>query len=964
MSKASLMTSTLRKTALAILLSTTLMPVALQAQTTAPVASTVEAVPASQERPWLYENSEIPVDESWTFGELDNGLRYAVKHNGVPPDQASIRIRVDAGSLHERDDELGYAHLLEHLTFRGSTHVPDGEAKRIWQRFGVFFGSDSNASTTPTQTVYQLDLPNANPGVLGESMQILSGMIRDPRINAQSVGAEKQIVQAELRENDGASLKLSDATRKLFFQGQRLADRAPIGTVASLQNASPDKLQAFHDRWYRPENTVIVMAGDGDPATYEALIKQYFADWKGNGKAVPAPDFGDPTTGGATADVVVDPTLPATISILTERPWRLKQDTIAYNQGLMTDLIARLIINRRLEAKARAGGSFLQASINSDDISRSANVTSVQVVPLGTDWKKALEDVRSVIADAEASPPSQEDIDREIEFVGTQFRSSLEKYPYESAANQADDIVNAVDIRESVAAPQTALDIFQSMQGKITPAAILASTKAQFDGVNTRILMASPTPIEGGAPALAAALSTPVTADSGARITQGTLGFDALPKLGAPGTVASTTPLPQLDMEQLTLSNGVTVLLRQTPAESDTVRVLVRFGKGYQAFSPDGDAPVWSGPAALIDSGVGDLDREALDKLANGRRIGIAFDIDDDAFELSAETRPEDMAGQLQLLAAKLADPRWAPAPVERAKAAVAVGYPSYETSASSVLQRDLTWLLSGKDRRYLVPDGKTAASLTPEKFKETWAPQLAAGPIEVLLFGDFQRPEAIAALEASFGALKPREAEAPAPDGLVHRFAEAGETVTETHQGPANQAAVAIAWETSGGEARVTQSRQLDVLAEIFQDRLFERFRAEQAKSYSPFVSSNWPTGFDSGGYLVAASQVEPGNVDLFLKLSREIAADLAANPVPADELQRAVEPIRQLILRASSGNTFWMDQLEGATRDPQKIQRLRSLLSDYTNVTPAEIQALAAQYLKPGQGFVLKVLPAKSGG
>ena len=952
------MTSQLRKAALAILLSTALSPIALYAQTE---PSPTAAAAAAQARPWLYEHSEIPVDESWTFGELPNGLRYAVKHNGVPPDQASIRIRVDAGSLHERDDELGYAHLIEHLSFRGSTHVPEGESKRIWQRLGVFFGSDSNAATTPTQTSYQLDLPNAKPATLSESMTILSGMIRDPSINKQSVGAERQIVQAELRENDGASMKLSDATRKLYFQGQRLADRSPIGTVASLQKAEPAKLQAFHDRWYRPENTVVVIAGDGDPAIYEQLIKQNFADWKGKGKHVDAPDFGDPTSTGRTADVVVDPTLPSTISILTARPWRFKEDTIAYNQGLMTDLVARLIINRRLEAKARAGGSFLQASVNEDDISRSSNVTTVQVVPLGGDWKKALSDVRSVIADARTTPPSQEDIDRELEFVGTQFRSSLEKYPYESAADQADNIVNAVDIRESIAAPQTALDIFNSMKSKITPPQILASTQAQFEGVNTRILMASPTPVEGGEAAVAAALASPVTADAGARITQGSLGFDALPKLGTPGSVASVTPIPQLGMEQLTLSNGVTVMLRQTPAENDTVRVLVRFGKGYQAFSPDGDAPVWSGPAALIDSGVGDLDREALDKLANGRRIGFDFDVDDDAFELSAETRPEDMAGQLQLLAAKLADPRWAAAPVERAKAAVAVGYPSYETSASSVLQRDLAYLLSGKDHRYLVPDGKTAAALTPDRFKETWAPQLAAGPIEVLLFGDFQRPQAVAALEASFGALAPRTAEAPAPDGKLRRFATPGETVTETHQGPANQAAVAIAWGTGGGEARVTQSRQLDVLAAIFQDRLFERFRAEQAKTYSPFVSSNWPTGFESGGYLVAASQVEPENVDLFLKLSREIAADLAANPVAADELQRAVEPMRQLIIRASSGNIFWMDQLEGATQDPQKITRLRTLLSDYGNVTPAQIQALAAEYLKPGGGFVMKVLPAK---
>ena len=133
--------------------------------------------------PWLYEGSDVPVDTSWTFGKLDNGLKYAVKKNVVPAGQVSIRVRIDAGALHEEDSEQGFAHLLEHLSMRGSEYVPDGESKRIWQRLGVVSGSDSNAQTTATQTVYKLDLPNAAGAALDESMKILSGMMRDPRIS-------------------------------------------------------------------------------------------------------------------------------------------------------------------------------------------------------------------------------------------------------------------------------------------------------------------------------------------------------------------------------------------------------------------------------------------------------------------------------------------------------------------------------------------------------------------------------------------------------------------------------------------------------------------------------------------------------------------------------------------------------------------------------------------------------------
>ena len=228
---------------------------------TAPApASAVPGSSETQVRPWLYENSDVPIDAAWRFGTLPNGLRYAVRRNGVPPGQVSVRLRMDAGSLMERSDELGYAHFMEHLTFRGSRHVPDGESKRIWQRLGVTFGSDSNAQTTPTGTTYALDLPQATPAGLSESLKILAGMMAEPNIVDSAVAAERAVVLAERREGDGPQMRISDASRMHFFAGQPLADHSPIGTVATLNAATAAKMEAFHERWYRPENAVIAIA--------------------------------------------------------------------------------------------------------------------------------------------------------------------------------------------------------------------------------------------------------------------------------------------------------------------------------------------------------------------------------------------------------------------------------------------------------------------------------------------------------------------------------------------------------------------------------------------------------------------------------------------------------------------------------------------------------------------------------
>lgn len=428
--------------------------------------------------PWLYRGSDVPQDKEWVFGELPNGLRYAVRRNGVPPGQVAIRVRIDAGSLNESESERGFAHFLEHLVFRQSKYLADGEAIPAWQRLGATFGSDTNAETTPTGTTFKIDLPEATDAGLDQSMKYLFGMVAAPTLSDQNIRTDLPIVLAEMRERGGAAARAQDAMREVLYAGQPLATRAPIGTEASLTAARQDAVRAFHARWYRPENTVVVLAGDRDPAQLAALVKKWFSDWQGQGPRVPTPSFGDPVApanalkpaGGPVpfnqapigeAKVLVEPDLPRSITWATLRPWRQVNDTVVYNQGLMMDQVAQAVINRRLEARARAGGSYLVAQVNQQDVSRSDDTTFVAITPLTDDWQTAVKDVRAVIADALASPPSPEEIAREVAEIDVAFASQVEQRALLPGARLADDIVTAVDIRETVANPEAVLSIFR-----------------------------------------------------------------------------------------------------------------------------------------------------------------------------------------------------------------------------------------------------------------------------------------------------------------------------------------------------------------------------------------------------------------------------------------------------------------------------------------------------------------------
>lgn len=945
-------------TVLALLLSGSPAPLVAR---TEPVASPVASSSTQpQVRPWLYENSDVPIDAAWRFGMLSNGLRYAIRRNGVPPGQVSVRLRVDAGSLMEQPDELGYAHFMEHLTFRGSRHVPDGESKRIWQRFGVTFGSDSNAQTTPTGTTYALDLPQATQASLGESLKILAGMMADPNIIDSAVNAERAVVLAERREGDGPQMRISDASRRHFFAGQPLADHSPIGTVATLNAATAARMEAFHQRWYRPENAVISIAGDIDPALAEQLIKDNFAPWSVAGKGAPLPDFGEPDPKAPATKVAVEPGAPTGLTMAWLRPWKPHADTIVYNQDKLTDMLALQIVSRRLEEAARAGGSFLQAGVDQQDVSRSADGTFVTIVPPDGNWEKALSDVRAIIEDAKATPPSQQEIDREYAQMDTALAIMVENADTESGAKQASDLVSAVDIRETTVSPQAALDIFRSGKPAMTPQKILDSTRRLFTAGVFRALLVTGKPQPGTDAKLAAAVAAPVKAATNARLADKSVSMADLPRLGAPGQVVSRTPIGLPGMESVTFANGVKLTLFPNDAETEKVRINVRFGHGQQAFSPTRPAPGWAATYALVASGIGKLGQRALDDLTNGRRMGMDFAIDDDAFELQAVTRPADYKDQLQLFAAKLFAPGWDPAPLARVKSGAGVAYDAMSQAPDSVLARDLNWLLHDKDVRFRTPSRTEIDALTPQAFRATWEPLLASGPIEVQIFGQVKADDAIQAVAATFGALPPRpNAPVPAANRQMRFPAHVEKPVILRHEGDKEQAAAVMAWPTSGGFTLTKEARQLEILTQIFNDRLFDKLRSTEGAAYSPSVQNSWPFSYDSGGYILVTSQVRPDRINYFYGVVKDTAADLAKTPVSDDELQRAVAPMRQLLVRAGTGNAFWMNQMEGATQDPRYVQAMQTMAQDMLNVTPAQLQALAAKYLVPGKSWSAVVLP-----
>src|SRR5882672_12936783 len=229
----------------------------------------IPAWPQAQAPAWPQAASDIPSDPAIKLGTLPNGMRYAIMKNTTPKGEVSMRLRIGAGSLEESDAQQGLAHFLEHMAFRGSAHVPEGDVFQILQRLGLRVGADANASTGPTQTIYQWDLPKADKPTLDTAFMLARDVVSELSLKPEAFEAERGPVLSEERLRASPGYRAFEAQNHFLLKGQLAPDRSPSGKVEVIRNAPVSLVADFYRDYYRPERAALVVVGDIDPDAIE-----------------------------------------------------------------------------------------------------------------------------------------------------------------------------------------------------------------------------------------------------------------------------------------------------------------------------------------------------------------------------------------------------------------------------------------------------------------------------------------------------------------------------------------------------------------------------------------------------------------------------------------------------------------------------------------------------------------------
>lgn len=927
----------------------------------APAATVAQVAPSD---PWPQAASDIPADPSARFGLLPNGMRYALLRNATPPGQASFRLRIDAGSLMETDDQKGLAHFMEHMAFNGTKDIPENEMLRILERLGLAFGADTNAFTSFDQTAYVLELPNTKDETVDASLHVLRQMMGDALMAPDAIDAERGVIVGEERTRNTPQLRVLKTQLGLLAQGQRLAERLPIGDLDIIRTAPRERFVAFYDAYYRPSRGTFIAVGDFDVDAMEAKIRQAFGDWTPKAADGPEPDLGAVAPRQPETAIIVEPGVQSTIQINWIKAPDLDADTVAERTTDLRRSLGLAVLNRRLGEMARADNPpFLGAGGSYQQLFNSLDAGTIAVSFNPGEWKRALEAVEQEGRRLAEHGVTDAELQREITDYRTALQNAVATAATRSTPALANSLLGAVNDDRVFTTPQESLTIFEAAVKDLTAAQVNAAVAPVFEGQGPLVLFSSPVPVEGGETAVTAALEASRQVPVSARAEQAALNWPYT-DFGTAGVPAERTEVADLGATLVRFPNGVLLNIKPTDFRDDQILVSARTGIGELGLPADRVTALSLANPVLAPGGVGKLTLDEMTRVLSGHVYSATAQLGGDAYVFSGATRPEDLQLQMQVLAAYLTDPGLRAAPFEQIKTFFPQLLQQLSATPAGVFQRDGSGLLASGDRRETFPTAEEIAAMSIDELRSGVPAALAHGPIEITVVGDVDVDAAIAAVASTFGALPARgPAPTPAPASAQRRFpAPDAAPARLMHEGPADQALGFVAWPTTDQIGDRTTARQLSILSDVLQLRLNDEIREKQGLAYSPNAGSNSSDIYPDYGYVSVTAQTPPEALPKLFETVDAIAADLRDNPVSEDELNRARLPAVERIRRSMADNAYWLQQLSEAQSEPASLDQTRSQIAVLESVSPADLQRLARQYLTPAAAWRLEVVSDKA--
>lgn len=224
-------------------------------------------------------NNPLPLDNRIIQGKLPNGFKYLIWpiDNG---EKIYLTLRLKVGNFHEKKNEQGVAHFIEHMAFNGSINFPSRTINKKLAAYGMTLGKEHNGSTGNFATRYDLVIPDNNAEALETGLQFLSDISNRLSFDSKEIEREKNILIEEENILSSAFSRVANQFLGDIFPQLLFARTAKNSLIPSIKKTNKLRLEKFYRRWYRPDRTTIIITGNVSIKGIKSKITRYFSEWQ------------------------------------------------------------------------------------------------------------------------------------------------------------------------------------------------------------------------------------------------------------------------------------------------------------------------------------------------------------------------------------------------------------------------------------------------------------------------------------------------------------------------------------------------------------------------------------------------------------------------------------------------------------------------------------------------------------
>ena len=913
---------------------------------------------------WPHDSSDLKPDPDLIFGTLDNGFRYVIMPNQEPQDRLAMYLDIQAGSLFETDAQRGVAHYLEHMLFNGTTHYPPGTLVEYFQSIGMGFGADTNAHTSYDETVYKLLLPATDQKTINDGMVVLADYARGALLLEEEVERERGVILAEKRSRNSAGRRVFKARLKFSFDGSLLAQRDTIGTDEVLHSADSSLLKQFYDDWYRPDTMILVVVGDAKPEIVEESVKKHFAALAAAGERPECPDFGQVAETGTDALYLHEPDLGYT-TVAVESVWNVEPqpDSKKYELHLLKEYLASKMLNHRLQTLLAVQGSpMTMAQFYSGRLVQRLGYSSIDARCTDKNWPQTLELLESTLRQTLTFGFSAIELERVKKEALTMLMKQVQVADTRLSRKLATQLINALNSNEVKMSPRQELDLYGPAITQITLADVNTAFQKMWHErrlikvMGTAELENDPAPKQIILTAYQEAQKKDVQAWK--QEATGVFPYLPIPELNAPVAeqIEQHIPYAKIGVDRYQFSNGLILNLKKTDFQDNELQVAAILGHGKLSAPAPGLAMLANN--LLMESGLGGLTKEQLAAALAPYSSRVKFIVGQDHFKFTGKGLSRESELLFQLLATHIQDPAFRADVFARNTDKLDQFYKQLQSSVQGVMRLSGERFLAGGNLRYGMVPQAVVKRITLDNIRDWLAPILKDGPMEISVVGDFDQEEILQLTARYFGGPR-RDSINEAKNKRI--FFPSGQDLTLKVQSDTDKASLIVAWPTDDFW-NISQTRRLNVLASVLNDRMRVQIREAMGASYSMYAY-NRSSRVDPGyGVLRSGLVVDPDQAEMLVKKLKEIGTELAATGVNEEELERAVEPTLTSIRDMVRNNNYWLNSvLVQSSRHPEQLEWPLTLEEDFASITAEELSALAKQYLQPDKSAEIILIPEK---